>query len=291
MKETDAVNELYSTEYVKKEPEKPSDEQYKSIDGKPSRLALAGFSITADTCFDPVQWRNWFERHTSAEKRNRKCISGMRLVVQNQTIKAFTKGHYLCADGSTKINLNLESIRSLSNTTLYSLSDFDTEKGSSDLPPKSCKLESVTVVNADCLKTALDYVDKGFKTMVLNMANQSTPGGGYKSGSGAQEENLHRRTNLFYHLEQQSKDKYPLPDFGGLFSKDVLVIRDGENKGYAFLEKPKLVNVFTIAADRRPKLVGKGVLELNPDFAERMLKKNTRHVSRCKKRENGRACT
>lgn len=35
------------------------------------------------------------------------------------------------------------------------------------------------------------------RPVVLNMANAYRAGGGFRTGAGAQEENLHRRTNLF----------------------------------------------------------------------------------------------
>jgi len=51
------------------------------------------------------------------------------------------------------------------------------------------------------------------------MASASHPGGGYRKGAGAQEENLHRRTNLFQCLEDpyqlvNRSWSYPLPQFG-----------------------------------------------------------------------------
>jgi uncharacterized protein (TIGR02452 family) len=52
------------------------------------------------------------------------------------------------------------------------------------------------------------------------MASRSNPGGGYRKGSGAQEENLFRRTNLFHCMDDPykifpEKDwEYPLPEYG-----------------------------------------------------------------------------
>ena len=59
------------------------------------------------------------------------------------------------------------------------------------------------------------------------MANRYQAGGGYRNGDGAQEENLHRRSNLFQFLEdpQSLIDRnwsYPLPDFGGIYSSMLI---------------------------------------------------------------------
>lgn len=83
----------------------------------------------------------------------------------------------------------------------------------------------------DCLEAALIYSMGGInkdskhnvqtkKVALLNMASAKRPGGGYKTGSGAQEENLFRRTSLAFSLEDidhwdvDRKWIYPLPEFG-----------------------------------------------------------------------------
>eukprot|EP00969_Alexandrium_andersonii_P237340 10476359-Alexandrium_andersonii.AAC.1 len=50
---------------------------------------------------------------------------------------------------------------------------------------------------------AKGYGSNGYEVAVLNMASSRHPGGGVKSGQGAQEENLHRRTDAFRFLERQ----------------------------------------------------------------------------------------
>merc|ERR1711933_479903 len=93
---------------------------------------------------------------------------------------------------------------------------------------------------------------------VLNMANQYTPGGGWKTGAGAQEENLHRRTNLCDHLSNfrnilpRPMVMYPLPEFGGVFSPNVCVFRGSEQAGYPFLREPRLLSILTAAAYCNP---------------------------------------
>ena len=86
---------------------------------------------------------------------------------------------------------------------------------------------------------------------VLNMANASKPGGGYRSGAGAQEENLHRRTDLWRFLHRSF---YPLKQGTALVSKDVTVFRGVESEGYPFLEEPFQIDVISCAATCHPKL-------------------------------------
>ena len=90
------------------------------------------------------------------------------------------------------------------------------------------------------------------------MASRNSPGGGYIAGSGAQEENLHRRTSLFhcledpYRLDSQRNWSYPLPEFGGAYSPNVPTFRSAESKGYAFLPEVEFLSFVSVAAYSNP---------------------------------------
>ena len=57
----------------------------------------------------------------------------------------------------------------------------------------------ILVVERDTLDLAKEVFETlGIAPLVLNMANESAPGGGYRSGSAAQEENLFRRSDLHF---------------------------------------------------------------------------------------------
>lgn len=86
---------------------------------------------------------------------------------------------------------------------------------------KAPSVPRIRVVEGDCLEAGLALKARGLHPIVLNMANGSSPGGGYLSGSGAQEENLHRRSDYCNHLDnpfewkRDGSVKYPMSDAGG----------------------------------------------------------------------------
>ena len=78
------------------------------------------------------------------------------------------------------------------------------------------------VVAQDCLNAAEREVKHGRKVAVLSMANPRVPGGGYKKGKGAQEENLYRRSDAFRYTDMRL---YPIEDDECLIHPDVTILR------------------------------------------------------------------
>lgn len=111
----------------------------------------------------------------------------------------------------------------------------------------------VEVIECDILERAeqLHRNGEGYSVAVLNMASPHSPGGGFRSGAGAQEENLFRRSNLFNFLHPR---QYPIKDTACLVSPGVTILRGKEQDGYPFLEKPFPVTVLTCAALQHPQL-------------------------------------
>ena len=117
---------------------------------------------------------------------------------------------------------------------------------------KFCGTCYVEVVEEDMLDVASKLVQEGKSVAVLNMANAFIPGGGVRRGKGAQEENIHRRTDAFRFLEQQPEN-YPIPLHKCLVSSEVTVLRGSEADGYPF-RHPFRITLLSCAAVAKPVL-------------------------------------
>ena len=101
------------------------------------------------------------------------------------------------------------------------------------------------------------------------MANPRVPGGGYKKGKGAQEENLYRRSDAFRYTDMRL---YPIEDDECLIHPDVTILRGAEAQGYPWLEQPFPVTVISCAAVHEPELDQHGNY-FDPVDRARMIKK------------------
>ena len=124
---------------------------------------------------------------------------------------------------------------------------------------------TVVVAEIDCVEAALAEAGSN-KVALLNFANETAPGGGWEHSCGAQEENLHRRSNLFDHTANarclaEHCITYPLPEFSGVFSPAVAFFRGPESARYACLPAPVLLDVISAAAYRLPPLTPDGSME------------------------------
>lgn len=116
------------------------------------------------------------------------------------------------------------------------------EENSSSIDYDSLKEGHITVSNVDCVFAARNYVQKGYNVSMLNMASFSSPGGGVKKGSRAQEEHLCRLSNLYPTLK---KLKYPWKEFDCFAHKNVTFVRDEES--FEFLKKPWKCDIISVA--------------------------------------------
>ena len=139
--------------------------------------------------FDSLRWKNEFEK--AVKEARREEIRELRVEIFDGTMTAVEQGQYMAGNGAVRPFKDDEMRR---GTVFYS-SALD----ASDVAPCGEKT-LVNVMNEDCLVVA-DYLTfLGYNPVVLNMASPTNPGGGVMKGSGAQEENLFRRTNLYRSL-------------------------------------------------------------------------------------------
>jgi uncharacterized protein (TIGR02452 family) len=104
---------------------------------------------------------------------------------------------------------------------------------------------------------AKDLVTCGLRPLVLNMANENRPGGGWKFGALAQEEDLFLCSTYDLSLNNENKERmwsYPIKKTGAIYSPGVLVFRN--SKDYSILPKNQryFIDFIAAAAICHPKL-------------------------------------
>jgi hypothetical protein len=148
----------------------------------------------AKSCeFDSILWLKYFEKFK--ENKAKQSVKLMRCFIQFQTIYMVENNGYVTNKGK-EVKFNQEELKSsvLKTKIFHNDFKFSFEKKQVDT--------LIRVVEGDCLDVALLLKNKfQLNPIVLNMADEKIPGGGYKYGAGAQEEGLHRRTNLYQHLD------------------------------------------------------------------------------------------
>jgi uncharacterized protein (TIGR02452 family) len=223
-------------------------------------LALFG-TRSGPPPFDPLQWAHCFARHHPVDHRY--IQRSMRVGVMEGTARACLHGRYVLPSGKV-CELSREMLlRAIRGTTAYPSSLV----AKSDRPQLPTTGGVVRVVQQDCLRCAVELLDAGLNPVVLNMGNENVPGGGYRSGAAAQEENIFRRTALYLCLDAERSDVlaecntlqrrslYPIPEFGVVYSPQVPLLRGEEHEGYPFLgttSERRLLSFVTTAAYAKP---------------------------------------
>ena len=231
---------------------------------------------------NPVLWSKKFATTVAiAQDRYKRSglastFHGLRILIQRQTLFAIETGQYQTTDGKTvkldpsdpvisAMGSKYYSSHQILNMTASSPNDQDNKQNDDEQKDKDKQLETeVDVYNTDCLDAAYELLSNGYNPCLLNMANQTTPGGGFQSGMGAQEENLCRRTTMITALvnyvktnkellDPDRKWKYPIDTYGTIYVPNVTVIRSNEHLGYRFLEKPYKISIVTAAMFTRPQ--------------------------------------
>ncbi|KAG2392045.1 hypothetical protein C9374_013530 [Naegleria lovaniensis] len=175
--------------------------------------------------------------------------------------------------------INGDTTVSTSLTTSASSSSLSTLLNAS-----SNQITSITVVKEDCISALIKLHEKGLNPCILNMASRNKGGGGYETGQPSQEETLFRVSNYIHSLLDPNdiyskyalnvmdkpsssvshnhshvntfmgpKEFYPLSDFQVIYSPNVQLFRNGEDKFYEYLENGPLdISIIAAAAYIRP---------------------------------------
>ena len=112
----------------------------------------------------------------------------------------------------------------------------------------------IVVYEGDCLEAAIALKGQGLNPVVLNMANPTTPGGGVRTGDGAQEENVFRRSTYSHFLYNSEFARYPIAKTGAIYTPGVTVFRAAEAAEYALMESPVALAFIALPALVRPPL-------------------------------------
>ncbi|KAG2386910.1 hypothetical protein C9374_001945 [Naegleria lovaniensis] len=96
----------------------------------------------------------------------------------------------------------------------------------------------IQVIAGDCLETSIALKQKlNLNPLMLVNGSLSHPGGGYANGSFAQEEDMCRRSSLAlclddpFKMDDSRQWSYPLPQFGGCYVPQCLVLRQSAKQG------------------------------------------------------------
>jgi uncharacterized protein (TIGR02452 family) len=223
-------------------------------------------------------WLEKFKRYKGIRNdENDKQRRLLRVTVMLNTIGVLWKKCYTIKmnNNEKEIKLNLEQMKNIIYNHQSKLVNKK-EIFTSLTPPFSSTI--VKVVNEDCLVVYQRLASEKNHPVLLNMANAETPGGAYRKGAGAQEENLFRRSNYYLSLDMEldhnkqadrfcctstSEQKfikndqkiYPIEEYGAIYTSGITVFRDTEDNGYDYLEEP-VYDVCSIAlpAYARPEL-------------------------------------
>jgi uncharacterized protein (TIGR02452 family) len=156
------------------------------------------------------------------------------------------------------------------------------------LDPTYCpglRLTKVRVISSDTIDAALALPPSKYaKPCVLNMANATSAGGGFRHGALAQEEALCYRTSLYRTLKIKH---YPLGDKEGIYSPDVLVIRESMKNGHGLvdLREPKnlaVISTVSVAAVCQPSIAStiSGAKKYSHDTDRRLMTEKIRLMLR-----------
>jgi uncharacterized protein (TIGR02452 family) len=192
----------------------------------------------------------------------------LRIDLFNYTLGIIRQGWYVASNGK---KVELPSVDEVMNAAAMYNEPFRVL-----VDPIAPIQTEVRVEDKDCVLAAKDLIDAGYNPAMLNLADLYIPGGLVEYGSGAQEENLCRRSNLILSLYQFSDsriqqypdlglrpnpDQYPMDErYGGVYSGIVTFFRGPESDGSLLDEKAYNIPVISVAALDCPRIRKDGMM-------------------------------
>ena len=195
-----------------------------------------------------------------------------RIEIFNSTLALLRQGWYIAPSGR---KVGLPSVMEVMDAAAMYSEPFRVM-----IDPVEPITTEVRVENKDCVLAAKELIDAGYNPAMLNLADLYTPGGLVEYGSGAQEENLCRRSNLVLSLYQfslarvhqypdlslvRNADQYPMDErYGGIYSGLATFFRGPESTGSRLEEQPYNIPVISVAALSGPRIGADGMM-LQPE--------------------------
>lgn len=178
-----------------------------------------------------------------------------RIAIASETLEILKTGHYTNKSGN-KVEIGAELNYAIENSILYKPDMFDEMQESIDNTIKHRQGSKVEIeVTAETTINAAKRLVLGENiedVICLNFASAKNPGGGFLSGSQAQEESLARASGLYSCIAQmnemydynRSQNNCFYSDYM-IFSPKVPIFRDDNDK---LIEKPYLASFITAPA-------------------------------------------
>ncbi|CAF3539433.1 unnamed protein product [Rotaria socialis] len=197
-------------------------------------------------------WLEQFERVKGVrDQQSDRKRHLLRVTTMLNTIGVIHNKSYTVETGGNKKEIKLK-FEQLKTIAYNHRSKLPLSKGMKSVLKSPYQFTTVEVVNNDCLLVYEKLAADKSRPVLLNMANATTPGGGYRQGAGAQEENLFRRSNYYLSLDAELDDTkqperywctakgeeqmlranesmYPMDEFGAIYTSGITVFRNTED--------------------------------------------------------------
>lgn len=197
-----------------------------------------------------------------------------RVTLSEETLKIIAAGVYR-NDGNELVSIRDQTDRAIAGTVLFKTEDFP-----DDLRPTRTDATTIFEVTEETtLEAAARVTGHGAAALILNFASAKNPGGGFLSGSQAQEESLARSSSLYPCLTAKF-EMYEFNRAGSsslyshwmIHSPDVPVFRGDDG---ALLNQPYLVSFIT-----SPAVNAGAVMRNEPENAELIAPTNRERARR-----------